>query len=706
MILKPEYNTEEDNIIEDLYAPCLAESMFYDRAVGYFRANIYRELGVNVLNFVISGGKVRIVCSPDIPEPDENAAREGYELRGKRTVSEREADLLSVIHEMEQDPDELDCLNMLRLLIEKGSLDLFIAVRRGGIFHRKIGRFKDSSGRFVVFAGSGNETESAMGAIEDWGNDEEFDVYRSWGDKFESERAYRKSDYLNLLFEGGTTHTKIRPLNDVELSVLRKFRDHNTYEDCRKGAMKRTVWSLRSSSLELYYYQTQAIAAWENAGKKGILSMATSTGKTITALSAIRPLVESGYPILVLVPTKILIEQWEAEIKKFYPEVPMLVAGGGRDWKASTSKRMFISHVMNPRIILSTLGTASTSDFVEFITQAKDLVMVADEVHRMGSEHYRRLLSVPCLARLGLSATPERLFDVEGSQALATAFGDRPVFTLPLDGKVKLRSDSSTEVPILGKFLSRYHYDFYPIKLNNTEQGEWNKITTRIKRFAAANSNKEKGAVDAHLNDFIKLQLIKRARIIKNAESKIKVAQQIVEEKYPPEGKWIVYCDNETQMNSVWGTLVNANPSTRIWRYFSGMSADERELTLGQIQETPGIVVSIKCLDEGVNMPSVNGAIILASSTNPREYIQRRGRVLRLFPNKGIVQIIDTLVLPEVEEEGDPTMAIVRSELSRAYSFAQSATNKEVSHRLWRLLEQFKVANANEGEWSLSDDEE
>ena len=159
--LKSEYNTEDDNIIRDLYRPCLKQSTNYDRAVGYFRANIYRELGEDLLDFVINGGKVRIVTSPDISESDEQAAREGYSLRGMRSINEREADLLEIMETMSRNPKEADCLDMLRLLIEKGSLDLYVAVRRGGIYHRKIGMFSDSLGNKVVFSGSGNETSRA-----------------------------------------------------------------------------------------------------------------------------------------------------------------------------------------------------------------------------------------------------------------------------------------------------------------------------------------------------------------------------------------------------------------------------------------------------------------------------------------------------------------------------------------------------------------
>jgi hypothetical protein len=183
---------------------------------------------------------------------------------------------------------------MLRVLIENGSLDLYIAVKFGGIYHRKIGIFYDSHENMVVFSGSGNETQRAVSSIEDWSNDEEFDLYKSWGSEFESSKALRKALYLERLFDGGTKNTRVRAINDLERNALAKYRSYSNLEDCRKGAKMRDMQRKKqqsSNAISLYYYQTQAIEAWESAGRLGILSMATGTGKTITALSAISKLI-------------------------------------------------------------------------------------------------------------------------------------------------------------------------------------------------------------------------------------------------------------------------------------------------------------------------------------------------------------------------------------------------------------------------------
>ena len=691
--LESEYNTDDDNIVRDFYHPCLKESTKYDRAVGYFRANIYRELGEDLLNFVIRGGKVRIVTSPDIPEPDESAAREGYGLRGKRSNEEQEASLIKVMETMSKNPKESDCLDMLRLLIEKGSLDLFIAIRKGGIYHRKIGIFCDSFDNKVVFSGSGNETSRAVCPLEDWGNDEDFDVFRSWGDEFEARKARRKEIHLKTLFAGRSRRTKVRPLNEVEREYLKRFRAHTSFEDCREGARQRSrSWeTLETSqkSISLYTYQREAIKAWEAAGNIGMLSMATATGKTYTALFAVEDLLIRGNPILILVPSKILIDHWSKSISEVHPNVPVLLAGGGHSWKAEPNKRLFISNIRRPRIILATMDTAVSDDFIEFFKQARNPVLIADEAHRLGSKVRRRILDLDFKARLGLSATPERLFDREGSEILADVFGETPVYCLDIGASVKLSDDNQQEVPILGHFLSRYEYDFYPVKLTAGEQERWGSLTSRIKKLVAISLSKEKEE-DIESNSRLSQLLIERARIIKKAENKIKIVNRIIEEKYPSDGRWIVYCEDENQLDLVANTITSNFRHLVVLKYHSKMTLENRDRALEYFEHNPSIIVSIRCLDEGVDVPSADGAIILASSSNPRQYIQRRGRVLRTARGKKYATIIDVLVLPDSEESEVP-FSIVRGELARAWNFARNAQNRDMTHRLWRKCMEYGV---------------
>jgi len=687
--LKKEYNTDDDDIISDLYAPCLLNSIKYDRAVGYFRANIYRELGEDLLNFVIKGGKIKIICSPDITETNENVVREGYESRGQKSIQEYNISLIKTLEIMSKNPEEEDCLNMLRLLIETESMELLIATRPGGIYHRKIARFVDPNNNKVIFSSSGNETRRALSSVKDWVNDEDFDVYRSWGDEFEREKARIKEKHLDNLISGESGRTRVRPLNQVEREYIAKFRSHNTFEECRPGAHMRTrkFITKKLKTITPYPYQLDAIKAWKKAGKNGMLSMATGTGKTYVSLFAVEEFVENGILIFIVVPTQILIEQWKKNISIIYPDVPILIAGGGYDWRNIKNKRMFISDLKLPKIILATMATASSDDFIKFIDQSKKKVLIADEAHRLGSPSYRSILKLNFIAKIGLSATPERLFDSEGNLALQEAFGNDPIYTLDIDSTVKI--DDEKIVPILGHFLSKYNYYFYTVNLNYEEQKKWNELSDEIKKLYAILNSNNKGCGD-NIKNKLKFLLIKRSIIVKKAVNKIKIVSDIIKERYPDEGHWIVYCQDENQLNSVLSKLRKEPNFHTILKYHSKMSDVDKKAVLDYFENNPSIIVSIRCLDEGVDIPKSDGAIILASSKNPRQYIQRRGRVLRTYKGKRYADIVDVLVEPNYDE-GEIPFSIIRSEIARAWDFAQNSQNRDIIHNLWELCLKHKV---------------
>jgi superfamily II DNA or RNA helicase len=311
------------------------------------------------------------------------------------------------------------------------------------------------------------------------------------------------------------------------------------------------------------------------------------------------------------------------------------------------------------------MATASSDDFLEFLGQAESPVLIADEAHRIGSPGNRRILeSILFEERLGLSATPERLFDSEGQEALEKAFGTNPVYNLPIGARVKVLEDDPTEAPIIGRFLSKYDYYFEVVRLTPDEQQEWDRRTLEIRRFYAKN---RKSLEHDNWNDAIggKLQhlLIQRARILKRAREKVDCACKVVTERYPKNGRWIVYCEDGEQLRSVTDAVRINNRRTPVLTYYSGMNPTDRDRTLQYFEQQPCIIVSIRCLDEGVDIPNIDGALILASSKNPREYIQRRGRVLRKSIGKRKATIVDAIVLPSKgTEKGENVMPIVKGE--------------------------------------------
>lgn len=206
--------------------------------------------------------------------------------------------------------------------------------------------------------------------------------------------------------------------------------------------------------------------------------------------------------------------------------------------------------------------------------------------------------------------------------------------------------------------------------------------------MAIQHSKKNKS--DNQENEAIDLLLIKRSRIIKKAENKIKIVTKILEERYPSSGKWLVYCEDKDQLSLVSKEIASNFPNIVALQYYNDTSPEKRDMVLKYFESNPSIIVSIRCLDEGANIPAADGAIILASSSNPRQYIQRRGRVLRTAKGKKHATIIDVLVLPK-EEDPQVPFSIVKGELARAWNFARNAQNKEMSHELWKKCLEYAV---------------
>jgi superfamily II DNA or RNA helicase len=290
---------------------------------------------------------------------------------------------------------------------------------------------------------------------------------------------------------------------------------------------------------------------------------------------------------------------------------------------------------------------------------------VADEVHQLGSPENTKLLAVDAGRRLGLSATPERYGDPEGTRRLFTYFGGviPPVISL-------------MDAVRAGRLVP---YEYYPSAVNLTaeEADEWKRVSHDISLEIARQKKDASGKKP--LTDRAKLLLIQRSRIAKKADQKTRLADAIIKREYHDDQHWLVYCEDSDQLRDVLARL-RASGFDPI-EYHSGMPGD-REATMAWFRTFGGILVSIKCLDEGVDIPAVSHALILASSQNPRQFIQRRGRVLRSAPGKTLAVIFDAIVVPvHLEDEPEQT-ALLESELARSLEFAANALNKGAAAEL------------------------
>lgn len=639
------YSTSGASMLHEFYTPALSHSVQYDRAAGYFSSAIFALAPAAFSDFVERGGRIRLLCSPNLSEADAEAILTLPESHRPTPIQVAASSIAALAHGTQVQARAAACM---RGLIDAGVLEVrFVTVGRSGLYHEKIGIFTDSEESRLSFSGSANETAAAWSGI---ANHEGIEVFPEWIGESEARRCARHADQFDETWHGlrrnlNVTssaeaakvireHVPAEPLDEIMESLRQALTDVEFHPD---------VISLRP-------YQADVLDSWEAAGHRGIVAFATGGGKTRTALEAVRRWTAHGKPALILVPSELLHRQWADQIVELLGNPALLLAGAGHS-RESWSRRLGDYTRDDPslgqRVVLSTYQTAATDRFRELVRDGDHLLVVGDEVHSAGAPDTRRILEhIEAGGRLGLSATPQRYGDPTGTAAILDYFGDilEPAFTL------RDALDASVLVP--------YDYDFVTCSLTEVEQEAWDELTDRVAREIARNNG--------DLSEFALHLLRQRARISKRAHHKAAIARRIVSQAYRPGDRWLLYCSDVHQLRDVRTELEGLDID--LLEYHSQDDGDH-DATLAFIANRGGILLAIKCLDEGVDIPMINRALILASSTNPREYIQRRGRVLRRSPGKYSSHLYDVIVV------GSDGRAITPSEVVRAMEFARDSRN-------------------------------
>lgn len=613
---------------------------------------------------------MRLLCSQVLADEDIEALEQGYSARVDEALNRL---YLEEANSLLSDPVLREPARILAALVARGVLDLKIAILRKSessshqkrIFHDKLGLFRDPYGNVVMFKGSMNETWT--GLAED-GNLESVDVAASWLGARDLGRTQQEEQYFTALWRDRYPTLHVRLFPEIAKEEFKRNADLD-WEATLERSLRQATSTPKSSSPQktdpkgrtLRPHQAAGLASWHTNGRRGILEFATGSGKTFTAITAIRESISVFKEVvLVVVPDQVLFEQWDDEIRETTADldIKILRAGAGHSkWQEHLA--LWSEPGDFPRLILATVRTASSDRFLRSLVGGEHLMIVADEVHRLGSPRNSNLLNEAKFGpRLGLSATPERAGDPVGTGLLLEFF------------RGILEPRYSLADAVRDGVLSRYFYRPHVLRLNQAETQEWQRITNELSRI---NGRLASGDTTPNLGDRRQGLLIQRARVIKQAEAKVPLAVEVISEHYERGQRWIVYCEDLNQLERVSHALEIAG-YTNI--PFHSQMEGNREQTLKWLERVGGIVVAIKCLDEGVDVPSVSHALILASSKNPREYIQRRGRVLRKDDSKSYAHIHDAIVLP-FREPGEVMRAdpITTGELARAVQFAEYADN-------------------------------
>lgn len=700
---KTDYNKVLDDVATEFYLPCMKNSVYYDRVSGYFGSTIYIIAWDAIKVFINNSGKMRIICSPFIITDDREALEEGYDAR---SIEEIFLSLEQEIKELLENDYLSKPSRALACFVAMGIVDIKIAVLKPTaapeakrLFHDKVGIFKDDKGNIVGFRGSMNETFKGLSSD---GNIESIDVFPNWIDARDRTRVENAVNYFDKLWNNTFEGIEIYEFPQTAKEIFTKYTNTDKWDELVEEVQAQInlgkMWSAerKPSGRIPRSHQIAALEGWKRNGYRGIFQHATGSGKTFTAMCAIRQSLEKYETPIVLVPSTELLSQWYREMTDVFSDqgaTIFLCGDGNNNWKkpgylsAWTQKS-----TARKKIILTTMDTAASDQFLQAVNQGEHLFIVADEVHRLGSLYRRKVFRLNSGPRLGLSATPRRFGDDEGTVEIFNYFGDviPPPFTL--------KDAIKTGV------LTKYFYYPHEIKLSHTEQEDWDTVTDTLSKLIAQKHGYEKDFSKIINDRQISNLLIQRARIIKNASAKVELAKKVISEYYSEGQRWIIYCDNQNQLRAVLTNLKTLGFDA--YEYHSAMLGN-RDETLKYFAINGGILTSIKCLDEGVDIPAATHALILASSKNPREFIQRRGRILRLSDKKPFAYLHDAVVIPNVfEEEATKQVSIIESELARAIQFGQWAENPACITKLNNIAIDFGIDIFKATDGGYEDDEE
>ena len=626
---------------------------------------------------------MRLVASPLLEPDDIEAIRLGYESREDilQKSAERQFTDVAVESLTKDSRRRLECIAWM---IGEGRLQIKLAVpsmdllgQGQAIYHEKMGVFVDKEESAVAFTGSPNETVGGLAS-----NFESLEVYVSWDDPHD--RVARKKEDFIRLWSNLTPQLTVLEFPEAAKRKLLRFRPLRAPKSAPPSRFVPTTIGApdNPSDIQLRPYQIEACEAWFQAERRGVLAMATGSGKTITSLAAAVRLHKEQERLFVVVacPFQHLVDQWFDNANEFGFR-PIRAYQSRSTWEATVNSRILDYNLGNRNIVMLLTTHATLSSEVMQASLARvsgPALLVADEMHHLGAEHGRFALPPLFEYRMGLSATPDRWFDEEGTQSLRNYFGGT-VFEFTL-------ADA-----IAQGFLTEYYYYPHLVELTIDEVEKYEELTRRIARsYNIEPASRNRVLLEALLRQ--------RADILNRAHNKLEKLHELLQGNRSLHHA-LFYCA-PGQIDEVIPILGNVI-GLRVHKFTAEESAEERGRLLDDFAEGRlQALAAMRCLDEGVDVPSTQTAYLLASTSNPREFIQRRGRILRKSPGKEHAVIHDLVALPSLDsvEAGYPDgsfnmeRGILRRELSRFREFADSSINGfQATEVIWEYAKYYNL---------------
>jgi superfamily II DNA or RNA helicase len=715
------YSTGEDEPVEFFFS-ALLESVKFDLGLGFFSTSGFRALSIGFAIFINNGGKMRILINDILSKEDKEAIEKGLVTNPDDFIEEK---ILQDIISLEQTLSKKDShfFNCISWLISTHRIEI-VSIKPissfEGIAHQKFGVFHDIGKNKIAFLGSANFSQTAL-----FHNLESLSCFKSWtNERGDSARI----EYFENLFEkfwtGKSVVAKVLPLNKVKTYINSKYlvssvnhlleEESSIISDILKDTRINSKLTFKFHQAKDKYYpskvskphfpidktpkdfQRKALEKWVENNYNGFFEMATGTGKTITALNCAIELYRlfNTIKLVILVPTLPLAVQWKEEVESFGIPNIILANSNNPNWIEETLRIINKSLTGNTDFcIITTYSTFSLDKFQSIIKRLKeDTFLIADEAHNFGTERLINIYPTKFTKRLGLSATPERFFDDEGTSAMLTFFNavKNPTFSFTMAEAIE------------NKNLCTYYY--YPriVNLTDKELQEYIKISKKlVKHFNSKFSEYKDDAITNAL-------LLKRKRIINKAENKLLVFREVFNELiiahspvkytlvYVPEGRQESFNDEDQKLINEYSRVISEEFKISQHQFIGG-TKNRTDILKRFANGTIDVLTAMKCLDEGIDVKRTEIAVFCASTSNPRQFIQRRGRLLRPHPDKRFAYIYDIIVVPNIDEDKyaesfEIEKKILISELKRVYEFASLSLNKyQALNQLKEIAENYHI---------------
>lgn len=703
----------------EFFTNALENSIRFDIQLGFFNSAAINVLSTSFATFIMNGGCMRMAINQIVSKKDKDTITEGF--AGGIDAPFNIYDWKSIKDSLDEYGEHF--FKCLAYLIQEKRIELQIIKPKAtsGIAHTKRGQFIDSEGTILGFSGSANFTLGGMfNNLEDinifLGNSPDTTIQKKISNQkaiFDNimKRCHSDIEYLspNDLLEAIQSTFGGQDIDEL-LDVEKKLKEY------KQNLIKKELSSISGIKPILPCfpypsgprdYQQLAFDNWKKNGQKGLFAMATGTGKTITSLNCLLEIYKrcGYYKAVILVPTITLVNQWASECLKFNFMRIIKVCSKYHDWEDKIEELNFAEKYKKENeptenfIIISTYASF-TRDYVFTLLNSferKKVLFIADEAHNMGAPGIiKRLPTINYLRRIGLSATPERQFDDVVNKKLFKFFGAEEQYTY----------EYSMEEAIKKGVLCKYYYYPHVVKLTPEEMDKYTELSVKIAKYFNYNT----GTFDKK-DDILMALLLARKRIIHKAFNKLEAFKRIIKERYEtkgnlkytliyvPEGNrpdYIVDADifdrkeqidddteSEHLIDIYTEAVMKINKFMTVKKFISGQK--DRDTILGDFAAGKlQVLTSMKCLDEGIDVPRSEMAIFCSSTGNPRQFIQRRGRVLRKHKDKHMAILHDLVVVPVVSPNSENyrmEQMLLKSELERVKNFSLLSENPAHSQK-------------------------